>query len=140
MATVTVTHLAADKFRLETRDHVVLVDQPSDDGTELGPTPVELLVMALAGCAAHYAVNHLRAAGLPAAGLTVHGRWSMRTGPVRVGRVELTVVLPDPIEPDQERNLLSAIEHCTVHNTLRHPPHVEVQVAEPSMVAVGIDL
>ncbi|MTD54590.1 hypothetical protein [Amycolatopsis pithecellobii] len=43
MATVSVTHRAGDEFRVETRDHVVLVDQPGDDGG-IGPTPVELLI------------------------------------------------------------------------------------------------
>ncbi|WP_158888135.1 OsmC family protein [Amycolatopsis anabasis] len=105
MATVTVAHLADEKFRVETRDHLVLVDQPSDDGTEIGPTPVELLVMALSACAAHYGVAHLRSAGLPADGLAVRGRWSMRSDPPRVGRVELTVVLPAPLEPEQQARL-----------------------------------
>jgi len=137
MATITVTHLAAEKFRIETRDHVVLVDQHGDDGTEIGPTPVELLVMALSGCAAHYAVGHLRAQGAPVDGLVVRGRWSMRAGPTRVGRVALTVVAPARLTAEQQDGLLAAIDHCTVHNTLRIPPLVEVQVAEPNAATTG---
>lgn len=137
MAPITVTHLTEDKFRIETRDHVVLVDQPGDDGKEIGPTPVELLVMALSGCAAHYAVGHLRAQGLPAEGLVVRGRWSMRAGPTRVGRVALTVVVPTRLTAVQQDALLAAIDHCTVHNTFRIPPVVEVQVAEPNMASTG---
>lgn len=133
MATISVTHLAGEKFQIETRDHVVLVDQPSEGGDEVGPTPVELLVMALTACAAHYAVGHLRARGLPAQGLTVTGRWSMRAAPARVGRVALTVTTPARLTDDQRQGLLEAVDHCTVHNTLRNPPLVEVAVAEPSL-------
>ncbi|RZQ65929.1 OsmC family protein [Amycolatopsis suaedae] len=137
MSTVSVTHLADQKFRVETRDHVVLVDQPADDGTEVGPTPLELLVMALASCAAHYGVAQLRADGLPADGLMVQARWTTRPDPVRVGRVSLRIVLPAPLEPAQQQRLLAAIDHCAVHNTLRCPPQVEIEVAEPSMLAIG---
>lgn len=137
MATITVTHLADDKYRTETRDHVILVDQPSDEGIEIGPTPVELLVMALAACAAHYGVSHLRGEGLPSDGLAVRCRWSMRANPASVGRIELTMLLPAPLEPAQQERLLAAIDHCTVHNTLRHPPRVAVEISELSMVPVG---
>jgi putative redox protein len=53
MAEVRVWHVCEDRFQIETRGHVVLADQPRSDGAEVGPTPVELMVMALAGCAAH---------------------------------------------------------------------------------------
>ena len=136
MATISVTHLAGQKFQIETRDHVVLVDQPSALGDEIGPSPVELLVMALSACAAHYAVGHLREQGLPAKGLTVTTRWSMRAAPARVGRVALTVTTPARLTDEQQQRLLEAVEDCTVHNTLRTPPRVEVTLAD-TLTATG---
>lgn len=136
MATVSVTHLAGDKFRVETRDHVVLVDQPGEEGG-IGPTPVELLVMALAACAAHYAVGHLREEGLPADGLSVRGRWSMRADPARVGRVALRIVVPTRLTAAQQDRLRQVVDHCTVHNTLRIPPLVEVAIAETNLAPTG---
>ncbi|WP_216207291.1 OsmC family protein [Amycolatopsis aidingensis] len=137
MAMVTVRHLADDKFRMETREHVVLADQPSGREDEAGPTPVELLVMALAACAGYYGVRNLRSQELPADGLTVRVRWSMRTEPARVGRVQLDVLVPAPLQPAQRDRLLAAIDRCTVHNTLRQPPRVEVDVVEPSVHRAG---
>lgn len=97
MAAVTVTQVRGSGFRVETRGHAVLVDQPSD-GVELGPTPVELLVRSLASCAAHYAAGHLRRQGLPSEGLRVDARWGMRIDPPRVNRVELIITPPVHLE------------------------------------------
>jgi putative redox protein len=132
MAAIAVTHVGEDRFQIETRGHVVLADQPRSDGMEVGPTPVELMVMALAGCAAHYAVGYLRERGLPEAKLGVDARWTMRADPPRVGTVELTVTPPGRLEPDEYAGMVAAVERCTVHNTLRQPP--VVRVVEPSAV------
>lgn len=99
MAVVTPRHMCADRFRLQTRGHVVLADQPRSDGIAVGPTPVELMVMALAGCAAHYAVGYLREHGLPDADLRVDANWTMRPDPPRVGRAELTIAPPPRCHP-----------------------------------------
>ncbi|WP_436498375.1 OsmC family protein [Actinokineospora sp. HUAS TT18] len=129
MADVTVTHVCDDRFQIETRGHVVLADQPRRDGVEVGPTPVELMVMALATCAAHYAVGYLRAHGVPSEALRVDCRWTMRPEPPRVGRVELVVTPPAGLDPAIRGGLLDAVDHCSVHNTLRQPPSVVVTLS-----------
>ncbi|MBC6445842.1 OsmC family protein [Actinokineospora xionganensis] len=126
-----------DRFQIQTRGHVVLADQPrGDDGVEVGPTPVELFVMSLATCAAHYAAGYLRHQGLPQEDLRVECRWTMRADPPRVGRVELTVVAPVPLDADRTAALLAAVDHCTVQNSLRQPPEVRVAVAEMGVVSL----
>jgi uncharacterized OsmC-like protein len=130
MATIRVTHLVADALQIDVRGHRVLVDQPSKDQDEAGPTPVELFVASLAACAAFYAERFLRSHGLPYQGLQVECEWKMRAGePARVGRVEMHVMPPVFVPPELREPLLAAIDRCTVHNSLREPPAVSVDVA-----------
>lgn len=135
MAAVTVVQVRGHGFRVETRGHAVLVDQPSGDGVELGPTPVELLVMSLASCAAHYAAGYLRRQGLPYEGLRVDAQWGMRTDPPRVNRVELIITPPVRLDAGHYAGMVAAVDECTVHNTLRQPPAVSVR--EPAGSAPG---
>jgi uncharacterized OsmC-like protein len=128
MATITVTHLCGDRFRAETRGHALLLDQPRRDGAEVGPTPLELTAMAVASCAAQYAVEYLRDRGLPWVGVEVECRWWLSAESDRIHRVELRVVPPAALRPEHHAGLLAAVDHCTVRNTLRQPPRVEAVV------------
>ncbi len=130
MATIRVTHLVSDALQIEIRGHRMMVDQPSKDKDEAGPTPVELFVASLASCAAFYAERFLRSHGLPYEGLQVECEWKMRAGePARVGRVEMHVRPPAFVAPELREPFLAAIDRCTVHNSLREPPAVSVDVA-----------
>jgi len=58
MKTVKVEAKLLDKFKIEARarDHVVAIDQPAaGGGTDAGPTPLEYLLISLAGCLASVA-------------------------------------------------------------------------------------
>lgn len=132
MATITVTAAAEDGFQIQSRGHTLFVDQPHADAVELGPSPVELFVMSVASCAAHYAVGYLRRNGLPHRNLRVECRWNMKPEPPRVGRIELIVSPPSSLDPEHTAGMLAAVDHCTVHNSLRQPP--EVRISEVSAV------
>lgn len=130
MALIRVTHLAEDVLQIDVRGHRVLVDQPSRDQEEAGPTPVEFFVASLAACAGYYAERFLRRHDLPYDGLRVDCDWAMRAGePARVGRVSMRVMPPSFIPPELRQPLLAAIDRCTVHNSLREPPAITVDVA-----------
>lgn len=130
MATVTVTHLDADQFKIDVRGHRVLVDQVHKDSDEAGPTPTELFVASLAACVGHYAERFLRRHELSRDGLRVDCDWTMlAANPPRVGRIALTVTPPEGLPDHLQAGLREAIEHCTVHNSLRFPPQVTTEVA-----------
>jgi uncharacterized OsmC-like protein len=124
--TVTVTHDANDRFEIAIRGHQLVVDQPLEDGGhDSGPTPTELLVASLAGCAGHYARRFLRRHGLPDH-VEVVADWAMTHPPARVGTVILTITtqaIPDELQERFDRT----IAHCTVHNTLHEPPEVTIR-------------
>ena len=128
MAHIRVSHLADDAFSIDVRGHTVVVDQPSRDYDEAGPTPVELFVAGLASCVAHYANRFLRRHDFPY-GVDVDCEWKMRAGePARVGRVALRVTPRGFVPHELRKPLAAAVERCTVHNSLREPPQVAVEV------------
>ncbi len=98
-------------------------------GDNDGPTPVELFVASLAACVAFYAGRFLQRHGLPDDCLRVRAEFSMADDrPVRVAAVRMQVLLPVELSEPREEALRSVIGHCTVHNTLRFPPEVAVEV------------
>lgn len=124
---IVVTAQGGDAYSIAFGPHTVVVDQPvSAGGTDLGPTPTEIFVAGLAGCVAYYGGKYLRENGLDPA-LTVRLRYKWALSPNRVARMQLTVEAPEL--PDEHRAAFQdAIDHCSVHNTLREPPTVEIAV------------
>ncbi|WP_432137008.1 MULTISPECIES: OsmC family protein [unclassified Streptomyces] len=123
-----VTRLDGDAYTVDIRGHRFQVDQPVDaGGTDTAPTPTELFAASLATCVAFYAGRYLDRHGLPRAGLRVRTEFTMAADrPARVTALRI-VVVPPPELPERRREALLAVaSHCTVHNTLRQPPAVEI--------------
>lgn len=128
---LTVKYLKGKKFEVMCRSHKIIIDQPeSEDGTDQGMTPIELLNAFLASCAAFYAVTFLERRIPTLSGLEVRSTWQYLEDPHRVGTVHLSIVLPQRLPEHEKRGLLRTVEHCTVENTLKHAPHVHINVME----------
>lgn len=128
MGEMRIEHEGGDRYRVRIRGHEVLVDQATEDGGEdAGPTPTELFVAGLASCVAFYAGRFLRRHGLPTEGLAVDCSYAFAEDrPARVGKVTIAVRLPEGFPEERRAALLAVVEHCTVHNSLRQPPEVEI--------------
>ncbi|QES47071.1 osmotically inducible protein OsmC [Streptomyces venezuelae] len=123
-------HVEGDVYAVEVRGHRFLVDQPVDaGGTDRAPTPTELFAASLTTCVAHYAGRYLHRHGLSRDGLLVRTRFTLAADhPARVASVRI-VIVPPPGLPEQRRaGLLAVASHCTVHNTLRHPPEIGIEL------------
>ncbi|HEX7304718.1 OsmC family protein [Lentzea sp.] len=127
---ITVEHVRDDEFAIRLRAHELHTDQPQSDRAM---SPVELLVASLATCVAHYANVYLRRHSLPVEGLRVHADYMMATDrPARISRIRVTAEVAQGLPPQQKQALQAVVNHCTVHNTLRHPPEVEIRIEEES--------
>jgi uncharacterized OsmC-like protein len=127
MSNVTVWHVDGDRFAVEARDHVLMVDQPlAAGGDDTAPTPTELFVASLASCVAFYARRYLARHALPTTGLRVTGAYDMAQHPARVGSISLEITLPEGVPENQRDRLLAVASHCTVHNSLITPPQVMI--------------
>lgn len=124
---VLVEHRGGHRFSARVRDHEVVLDQPrGSGGQDAGPTPTELLVVSLAACVAHYGQRFLERHGLPGA-VGAEAAWWADLGAERLTRVEIRVEAP-PIPPELEEGFRHALEHCLVHNSMREPPEVTIEV------------
>jgi putative redox protein len=127
--TVKVAHRGEDRFEIRVRDHLLVVDQPiSAGGEDVGPTPTELFVAGLASCVAFYARRYLARHGLEEDGLAVAATYHMAAKPNRVSGIEITVQVPERLEPARRDALMAVARHCTVHNSIELPPAITIEL------------
>ena len=137
MSSITVSHVAGDRFAIALGEHTLMVDQPIQDGGEgAAPTPTELFVASLASCVAHYARRYLARHHLSTDGLTVSADYQLGSGPARVSAVQVVVTVSPDVPAARREALLAVASHCTVHNSLTSPPSVQVTL-QPAPVLQG---
>ena len=130
MSSLSVTFEEGERFAIVVGSNVVHVDQKLDDGgLDSAPTPLELFIVSLASCVAHYARRYLRRHGLPVDGLRVDASWELAKAPVRVGSVSLSLTVPAGVPADRHEALLAVASHCTVHNSIVQAPDIRVALA-----------
>ena len=131
MRNVSVRHVSGDRFRIDIGTHTLAVDQPTDvGGADTAPTPTELFVASLASCVAHYARRYLARHEISPDGLEVSASYELGTSPARVSEVQVVVRLAADLTVERRAGLLAVASHCTVHNSITHPPSISVILAE----------
>jgi putative redox protein len=127
---VEVSYLGGESYAAAARGHALLTDQPATaGGADTAMTPTELLVASLSSCVAFYAGRYLARHELNRDGLHVTATFTTAANrPARVGEIKLTIQVPGGIPPHREAALLAVASHCTVHNTLRQPPYIAIEL------------
>jgi uncharacterized OsmC-like protein len=90
-------------------------------------SPLHMLAASLATCTAAVVIGWAQRAGLPWADLSIEVEWEYVDAPYRVGRYDVTLRWPG-LPPGREGAALRVAQHCTVENTLRHPPTIDMRV------------
>jgi uncharacterized OsmC-like protein len=127
--TLSVTYKAGTRFDVASSGHLIITDQPVEDGgADAGMSPVELFVGSLASCVGYFVGRFCARHNIPQDGLTVETEWSMAEGPHRVGAVTLSISLPHALTEDQKERLLKVAHGCTVHQSLAVPPQVAINM------------
>ena len=109
------------------RGHRLVADQPGrSSGDERGPQPLEIFVSGLAACVATDAASYLRRHGIGTAGLEVSCSYDVGDHPTRVTSIRVAIAAPPHLPEERRAALLAMARHCTAHNTLLLPPHVEI--------------
>jgi uncharacterized OsmC-like protein len=116
------------KFEAVARGHKVLCDQPPENGgSDVGMTPPEFLLVSLGTCAAYYAVQYLRTRGMSTDQLTVRVSAEKASQPARFASFVIDVEMPD-LDSKHSDGLRRAVKSCLIHNTLCHPPAINLRV------------
>lgn len=138
MLEVHVEHLGDSQFEIEARGHKLISDQPIEaGGYDEGMTPPELFLASLGSCAGYYAADYLRREQLAVLGTRVRVTAEKVSGPARLDRFRIFVEAPVALTEKQEDGLHRAVERCLVHNTLLHPPTIEIALHEQPALAVA---
>ncbi len=130
---MTVRYAGGVSFEAETRGHRVRTDlEVSSGGTDSAMSPPELLLASLGTCAGFYAMQYLNAHKLPVDSLEIEVIAEKVKDPARLGVFRIEVRGPAEANPD---GLRRAVEKCLIHNTLIHPPRVEIVIeqAQPAV-------
>ena len=117
--------------RVRVGDHELVFDQPATapGGQNRGPSPLDVMTVAVAGCAHYYAAAYLYGRKLPVDGLTVEVEADKERVPTsRIGRLAMKVRVPAGLEARHVEGIERAIKSCPAYGTLLHPPLVEVVV------------
>jgi|SRR5580704_809402 putative redox protein len=126
---VFVEHLGDMQFEIKSRQHAIVSDQPSENGGhDEGMTPPELLLASLGSCAGFYAAQYLRKHGLATAGTRVRVTAEKMPNPPRVDHFQIEVEVPVAFDERHKAGIEAAVHHCLIHNTLLHPPSIELEI------------
>lgn len=122
--------------------HELVFDQPASvpGGEDRGPSPLDVMSVAVAACAHYFAAAYLHGRGLSPEGLKVEVAAEKERVPVpRIGRLVMQVHLPPGLEARHLPGIERAIKSCPAYGTLLHPPSVELSIDAPETDLVSPD-
>jgi uncharacterized OsmC-like protein len=120
-------------FVIESRGHRLISDQPrSSGGTDNGMTPPELLLASLGTCVGYYVTRYCGARNLDCGNLRLTIAGEIGHHPGRIGAITIDVEMPPDLGPEQLDAVMRVAKHCTIHNTLTHPPEIEIRIHAPA--------
>jgi uncharacterized OsmC-like protein len=133
-----VERLGKVSFTVQARNHLVLSDQPkANGGSDTGMTPPELFLASLGTCVGYYVAQYFDTRILKCEGFEVHVQGEILSNPGRIGKIAIEIQVPVDLKPDRLEVLLRTVNHCTIHNTLTHPPEIDVRIQTPVTVAAS---
>jgi putative redox protein len=105
--------------------HELIVDEPQDrGGTDTGPRPTQLLAASLAGCTAITIEMYAERKGWDVGAMEVRVEMGYE-GPVP-SSFDVFLTLPDELDEEQRRRLITIASHCPVHKVIAAETRVTV--------------
>jgi putative redox protein len=133
---VSVEHLGSVQFEIRARSHVIVSDQPAENfGHDEGMTPPELFLASLGACAGFYAAQYLRKHRLATEGTKVCVTADKVKDPARIDNFRIEVEVSAELSDVHRAGVEEAVHHCLIHNTLLHPPKIQIEIKHPLLVA-----
>jgi uncharacterized OsmC-like protein len=129
MDLITITRKSGLEFGINVRGHEVTSDMSAaDGGQDGGLSPAELLATSLGSCVAMMVQRYCETHGYEG-DVEVCLTLELADDPKRVGGIFIDVELPEGVPEHKKDAAKRAAEHCLVHETLRNPPQVDIEIA-----------
>jgi ribosomal protein S12 methylthiotransferase accessory factor len=119
--------------RVEARyeGHTIATDQPVKAGGEdSAPAPFDLFLASIGTCAGYYAFQFCRQRELSTEGLAVALETIFDSERHRIGRIRISVQLPESFPEKYRPAILRSIDQCSVKRHILEPPEFEVTVGD----------
>jgi len=128
MDLITVTRKDGSQFGIHVRGHDVVSDMSEKDGGhDAGPSPVELLAGSLGACIAMMVQSYCQRHGYDG-DVDVSLTLELADAPKRIEGIVVDVGLPDSVPEDKIDAIRRMAERCPIHETLRNPPRVDIDI------------
>jgi putative redox protein len=129
MDLITISRRGGLAFDIRVRHHQVTSDMsPGDGGGDAGLAPVELLAGSLGACIAMMVQRYCDTCGHGAGDVAVSLTVELADQPKRVAGLVVDVELPEGM-PESRRDAVRRVaEQCVIHETLMHPPRLDVDI------------
>ncbi|MFB3883294.1 MAG: OsmC family protein [Armatimonadota bacterium] len=92
------------------------------------PSSPELLMASLGSCIGSVLVTFSDRHEIDLDGMGINLSWQTAENPYRIGQIEITVSIPRPVSPEHLHMLEHVAGACLIHNTLTHPPNIELEL------------
>lgn len=118
--------------RVRIGSHELVFDQAPGvpGGEDRGPSPLDVLAVAVGACAHYYAAAFLFGRSLSTDGLNVVVEFEKSREPVpRIAKLAVRVTLPSGVPERYLASIERAVRHCPAYGTFTHPPDVLLEVA-----------
>ena len=128
MNLITVSSKGGFEVDVRVRGHAVTSDMSRQDGgVDAGPSPAELFAASLGACVAMMVQRYCERHGYDGE-TCVYLTPELADDPKRVGSIVLDVEAPEGVPEDKKEVLRRVAEKCLVHETLRTPPEVDIDI------------
>lgn len=125
---VRISHRGGVEFAAEVRGKTVWSSATRGvGGADDAMMPTELLLASLGTCAGYYAAQYLLKHSLSSEGLAIRVKADVLKEPARLDNFVVEVEAP-AVPAEHLDALREEILHCTVHNTLTHPPAIRLDL------------
>jgi uncharacterized OsmC-like protein len=129
MDLITITRKSGLEFGVSVRGHEITSDMSeADGGQDAGLSPAELLATSLGSCVAMMVQLYCEKHGYEG-DVEVCLTLELADDPKRVGGIFIDVELPEGVPEHKKDAARRAGEKCLVHETLLHPPLVDIEVS-----------
>jgi len=112
---------------IKVQQHVIIADEPLDaGGTDLGPSPKELLLSSLGTCKAITVRMYADRKGWPLEGLSIDLTYlDKNDGEPNTNYIHCEIKLIGDLDAEQRKRLALIADKCPVHKILSNPIVVE---------------
>jgi putative redox protein len=115
---------------LLSRNHAFFADEPVElAGKDTGPTPTQLVLMALGGCTAITVRMYAARKGWVIDRIAVRLRYGMSASGPDFGNIDRRIEIEGPLDDEQRARLFAIAEKCPVHRMLTKGVAVQSELA-----------